>query len=177
MATDEGPPSQPRFRGFRFQITVMYLGSFDVMSKWNSCRDPPITKSTCLADITHCPGKKGVDVSRIIERQLARLGLNAYDVVSGTGDGGGENEGHQGVHAYFENLNPGYVRRRCLPDISWRTCDVAIKASGLKHRALAAYLVEGITWTRLRELATRTVPDGGLGLLRTGRSCVRTSSV
>ena len=129
---------------------------------------PPVTKSTCLADITHCPGKKGVDVSRIIERQLARLGLNAYDVVSGTGDGGGENEGHQGVHAYFENLNPGYVRRRCLPHISWRTCDVAIKASGLKYRALAAYLVEGITWTRLRELATRTVPDGGLGLFKDG---------
>ena len=28
LASDESPPSQPRFRGLRFQITVMYLGSF-----------------------------------------------------------------------------------------------------------------------------------------------------
>eukprot|EP00972_Heterocapsa_arctica_P083526 12307617-Heterocapsa_arctica.AAC.1 len=59
----------------------------------------------------HCPGKKGVDVSRIIDKQLTRLGLNPFDVVSCTGDGGGENEGHHGVHAYFEEFNPGYVRR------------------------------------------------------------------
>ena len=26
VATDESPPKQPRFRGLRFQITVMYLG-------------------------------------------------------------------------------------------------------------------------------------------------------
>jgi hypothetical protein len=168
LATDESPPSQPRFRGLRFQITVFYVGTYENLSTWNSCEDPPLIKSTCLADIMHCPGKKGVDVSRIIEKQLARLGLNCFDVTSGTGDGGGENEGHQGVHAYFENLNPGYVRRRCLPHISWRTCDVAIRASGLKYKALAAYLVEGVTWGRLRELATRTPADGGLGLFRDG---------
>ena len=105
-------------------------------------------------------------MSRTIEKQLARLGLNCFKVTSGTGDGGGENEGHEGVHAYFEDQNPGYVRRRCLPHIAWRTCDQAIRASGLRYKALAAYLVDGITWTRLRELATRTVPDGGLGLFR-----------
>ena len=64
-------------------------------------RCPPLPKSTCPADIMHCPGKKGVDVSSITEKQLGRLGLNCFDVVSGTGDGGGENEGQQGVHAYF----------------------------------------------------------------------------
>ena len=112
----------------------------------------------------HCPGKKGVDVSRILEKQLSRLGLNPFDVIAGTGDGGGENEGHSGVHAYFENLNPGYVRRRCLPHIAWRTCDVAIRASALQYKALAAYLVEGITWKRLQELATQAPADGGLGL-------------
>ena len=29
VATDESPPSQPRFRGLRFQITVMYWGAFE----------------------------------------------------------------------------------------------------------------------------------------------------
>ena len=168
LATDESPPKQPRFRGLRFQITVFYVGTYLDLSRWNTCEEPPIIKSTCLADIMHAPGKKGVDVSRIIEKQLARLGLNCFGVTSGTGDGGGENEGHAGVHAYFEDLNPGYVRRRCLPHISWRTCDCAIRASGLKYKALAAYLAEGITWSRLRELATRSIPDGGLGLFRDG---------
>ena len=96
------------------------------------------------------------------------MGLNCFDVVSGTWDGGGENEGHQGMHAYSENLNPGYVRRRCLPHIAWRTCDQAIEASALRYRKLAAYLVEGITWQRLRELATRSVRDGGLNLFKDG---------
>ena len=49
---------------------------------------------------------------------------------------------------------------------------MAIRASGLQYRALAAYLTEGITWQRLRELATRSVPDGGLGLFADGsRQC------
>ena len=168
LVTDESPPSQPRFRGLRFQITVLFWGTFPDVSLWSTCQEPPITRSTCLADIVHCPGKKGVDVSRVIEKQLARVGLNSFDVVAGTGDGGGENEGQHGVHAYFENLNPGYVRRRCLPHISWRTCDVAIRVSGLDYKALAAYFVEGITWSRLRELATRNPADGGLGLFRDG---------
>jgi hypothetical protein len=172
LVTDESPPSQPRFRGLRFQITVFYWGTYLDLSKWESKQDPPIVVTTCLADIMHCPGKKGVDVSRIIEKQLARLGLNCFDVTAGTGDGGGENEGQHGVHAYFENLNPGYVRRRCLPHISWRTCDVAIRVSGLDYRTLASYLVEGITWSRMRELATREPGDGGLGLFRDGsRRC------
>ena len=172
VVTDESPPSQPRFRGLRFQISVFYWGTYLDLAKWNSCEDPPIIRSTCLADIMHCPGKKGVDVSRVIEKQLARLGLNCFDVTAGTGDGGGENEGQSGVHAYFENLNPGYVRRRCIPHIAWRTCDLAIRSSGLDYRALAAYFVEGITWSRLRELATREPADGGLGLFRDGsRRC------
>ena len=93
LATDESPPSQPRFRGLRFQITILYVGTFVDLAQWRTCEDPPIIRSTCLGDIMHCPGKKGADVSRIVEKQLARMGLNCYDVVSGTGDGGGENEG------------------------------------------------------------------------------------
>ena len=109
LVTDESPPSQPRFRGLRFQITVFYFGTWLDLHLWETSEDPPILKTILLADIMHCPGKKGIDVSRIIEKQLARLGLNCFDVTAGTGDGGGENEGHEGVHAYFENLNPGYV--------------------------------------------------------------------
>ena len=172
LATDESPPTQPRFRGLRFQITVMYIGTFAPLSEWESSSAPPISGRCMLGDIVHCPGKKGIDVSRILEKQLARVGLNCYDVVSCTGDGGGENEGSQGVHAYFENLSPGYVRRRCLPHIAWRTADMAIRASSLDYKNLAAYLVEGITWTRLREIATRDPRDGGLQLFRDGsRPC------
>ena len=79
---------------------------------------------------------------------------------AGTGDGGGENEGHLGVHAHFENLNPGYVRHRCLPHISWRTSDVAIRTSALNYRSFAAYLNEGITWSKLQEIATTSVEQG-----------------
>ena len=168
LVTDESPPSQPRFRGLRFQITVFYWAAFKDLFQWEASPEPPIIRSSCLADIMHCPGKKGKDVSRIVEKQLARLGLNCYDVTSGTGDGGGENEGHTGVHAYFENLNPGYVRRRCLPHIAWRTCDVAIRTSGLDYKSLAAYMVEGVTWSRLRELATVDPANGGLGLFKDG---------
>ena len=77
-------------------------------------------------------------MSLVTEKQLSQVGLNGFDVCSGTGDGGGENEGHQGVHSYFENLNPGYVRRRCVPHIAWRICDAAIRASDLDYKALAA---------------------------------------
>ena len=114
-----------------------------------------------LADIMHCPGKKGIDVSGVIEKQLARVGLNVYDVVASTGDGGGENEGHQGIHSHFENLSSGYVRHRCLPHIAWRTADMAIRASGLDYRSLAAYLVDGVSWSRLRAIATTAEAERG----------------
>ena len=168
IVSDESPPSQPRYRGLRFQITCMFFGAFEDLDRWEACTDPPILKSTCLADIMHCPGKRGVDVCRLLEKQLARVGLNAFDVVAGTGDGGGENEGHMGVHANFENLNPGYVRHRCLPHISWRTSDVAIRTSALNYRSFAAYLNEGITWSKLQDIATTKVEQGGLGLFRWG---------
>ena len=125
-----------------------------------------------LADIMHCPGKKGIDVGGVIEKQLARVGLNVNDVVASTRDGGGENEGHQGIHSHFENLSSGYVRHRCLPHIAWRTADMAIRASGLDYRSLAAYLVDGVSWSRLRAIATTTEAQGGLNLFTDGsRAC------
>ena len=168
IATDESPPSQPRFRGLRFQISVFYYGAFPPVAEWGTMQAPPLTLHTALADICHCPGKKGTDVSRVLERQLARLGMNPFDVVSCTGDGGGENEGLTGIHSHFENLNPGYVRRRCLPHIAWRSADQALEEAGLDYKSLASYLAEGITWSRLRVLAVQPRAAGGLGLFRDG---------
>ncbi len=54
-----------------------------------------------------------VDVS--LQKELARVGLNSFDVVSGTGDGGGEDEGNQGIHEHLENVSPWRVRRRRAP--------------------------------------------------------------
>ena len=172
FATDESPPKQPRFRGLRFQITVLYLGFIPPVPSWESSDDPPISCASMLADIMHCPGKKGTDVSRILERQLSRVGLSTYDILAGTGDGGGENEGSSGIHSHFENLCPGYVRHRCLPHIAWRTMDMAIRASDLDYRALCAYFADGITWSRLRNIAVQDRAAGGLALFRDGsRAC------
>lgn len=52
----------------------------------------------------HRPGKRGTGVSRVLEKQLARLGLHSLDVFGSTGYGGDENEGQQGIHTYVENL-------------------------------------------------------------------------
>ena len=45
---------------------------------------------------------------------------------------------------------------------------MAIRASGLDYKALASYLVDGITWSRLREIATKGREDGGLRLFPDG---------
>ena len=50
--------------------------------------------------------------------------------------------------------------------ISWRTCDLAIKVSGLDYKALAAYLCEGVAWARLREIATKEPAHGGIWALQ-----------
>lgn len=175
LATDESPPSQPRFRGLRFQITIMYLGAFAPRSQWDDLATPPLTCTGLLGDIAHCPNKKGTEVSRVLEKQLARVGLNVYDVVSGTGDGAGENEGISGIHSLFESLSPGYVRRRCLPHIAWRTCDMAIRSSGLDYKTLAAHFVDGITWSKLRVLAT-TKSQGASTSSRMGQQSASASS-
>ena len=166
LATDESPPSQPRFRGLRFQITIVYIGSFLPEAQWEALAVPPMSRTSMLGDIAHCPGKKGTDVCRVIGKQFTRWGLPMSEVVAATGDGGGENLGKEGIHAYFESLSPGYVRRRCLPHIAWRTADMAIRASGLDYKTLAAYLVEGITWNRLKGIGTKTRNAGGLQLFK-----------
>ena len=78
LATDESPPSQPRFRVLRFQITVMYWGTFLPLVDWGRSTHPPILKRSCLGDILHCPGNNGVYVCRAIEKQLARAGMHGF---------------------------------------------------------------------------------------------------
>ena len=127
-----------------------------------------------LGDITHCPAqaKKAETCGASWKKHLRRVGLSTHDVVSGVGDGGGENEGVSGIHHSFEQENASYVRRRCLPHIAWRTADQAINEAlsltDLKYRGFMTYLREGITWTRLRDIAVRSPADGGLALFADG---------
>ena len=91
-----------------------------------------------MMGIMHCPSKKGTDVSNAMHTQLARLGGSPFDVVACTGDGGGDNEGIQGMHAHFEDMHECYVRRMCLPHISWMACDQSVRSSELDCNALSA---------------------------------------
>ena len=72
------------------------------------------------------------------------------------------------MHASFEALNPGYVRRRCISHKSWRTSDAVIRADCLSYKAICSYLNDGITWTRLRQIATVPKDLGGLQLFTDG---------
>jgi hypothetical protein len=45
---------------------------------------------------------------------------------------------------------------------------MALRASGLDYKALAAYLIDGITWSRFRAIATQAPGEGGLSLFRDG---------
>ena len=120
IATDESPPSQPRLRGLRFQVTFAYLPFFADLSAWEDAEAPPVRIEAALLDLCHCPGKDGLVVTGVVRKQLARLGLSDLDIVSGTGDGGGENGGsYDGLHTLLEAAAPGYVRRRCMHHIAW----------------------------------------------------------
>ena len=59
VATDENPPNQPRFRGLRFHISVMYIKENLPVSSWEMSASPLISSTSLLADIIHCPGERG----------------------------------------------------------------------------------------------------------------------
>ena len=106
IATDESPPSQPRFAGLRFQITTIYIGVFKHIHSWESHQEPPISVQCILGDILHCNSKRGDEVISVIDKQIERIGLSRADIVGGVGDGGNENEGKFGCDvrssSYFE---------------------------------------------------------------------------
>ena len=110
----ESPPSGPRWAGLRFQITYVYAVFIPETRGWEDDtwnKKAPVTVQRHLCDIVHAPAKDGATVSKIVLLQLERLGCSLADIVSGSTDGGGENEGVQGVHALMEGHNPLYVRR------------------------------------------------------------------
>ncbi len=171
IASDESPPASHRFTGLRFQVTYLYVPFFAAEQFWEQSPTPPIRCEKFLLDVCQCDGKDGASVMRVISKQLNRLGLSEADIVSGVGDGGGENEGMSGVHACFESSNPSYIRRRCLGHLSWRAADAGINAQDASFkqlRQLVAYVHDGITLRRLKVLATTPLAEGGLGLLREG---------
>ena len=85
----------------------------------------------------------------------------------GRGQGGGENEGVNGVHRHFEDRNPNYVRRRCFCHLPWRVADQGLAVAERDHnrlKALSEYFHDGATWTRLQAISVAPVAEGGLGM-------------
>ena len=167
LATDESPPSQRRFSGYRFQVTMAYVPAWLPEDEWDRSETPPLVVQPRLLDICHCPGKDGASLMKVLDKQLGRIGLSRYDVVGMTGDGGAENEGLlQGMHATLEADVPGYVRKRCLGHMAWRVADAVIAEIPLytKVKKICEYIGNGVTWTRLQSLAVTPPRENGLGL-------------
>ena len=128
---------------------------------------PPINRRQYLCDIVNCPGKTGDVVHEVLVNQVTRLGVISDECVSGVGDGGGENEGQQGIHKLMEDRNPSYVRRRCLLHLPWRVADQGLHEMGNLHnetKAISTYLHEGSTWQRLKAISATPIASGGLAL-------------
>lgn len=127
----------------------------------------PVSTRTLLQRFVALALQDGRGLIQILEKQLGRVGCTLADVVSASTDGGGENIGKEGLHASLQQMDLGYVRRRGLEHLSWRVCDAGLAAAGelvREYKALANYLHDGITWTRLQAIATLPENLGGLGL-------------
>ncbi len=170
FTSDESPPESAKYSGSRFQITWVYLVFFKALHMWDWPEfeeELPITRRPYLCDIVNCPGKRGEVVHSCLQKQWGRFGVSSEDCCAGVGDGGGENEGCNGVHALMEDRNPSYVRRRCLLHLPWRVADQGLAAMPDLHeatKAIATYVHEGQTWQRLKALATKPAASGGLDL-------------
>ena len=106
--------------------------------------------SRYLCDIVHAPGKTGSDLITYLDKQWDRLGINRFECVNGVGDGGGENEGFNGLHNLLETTRGDYVRRRCFGHLPWRVADACLDAQGsdyTKVKHIMTYLRDGTTWS------------------------------
>ena len=166
FSSDESPPSANRFCGLRFQITYAYLPIFKDINTWELYADRfPMDLERHLTDIVHCPSKLGNEVLKVMEKQWATLGLTRWDAHGGTGDRGGENMGYTGIHSIMEESNESYVGKICLAHLSWRVCDAGIRVMHSKKvEAIETYVRDGITWSRLKTIATASLEHGGLAL-------------
>ena len=107
FATDESPPSQWRVNAPGFQVTVVYLPLVPPTQEWERplYEDlPPLRREVYVLDIAHCPSKRGEDVMKVLGMQFARIQSWVQDLLVGTGDGGGENEGRQSIHATLDKI-------------------------------------------------------------------------
>ncbi len=52
---------------------------------WEGCDEPPVSVEPLLLDLCQCPSKDGNTVTGVVQKQLQRVGLFSFDVVSGTG--------------------------------------------------------------------------------------------
>jgi hypothetical protein len=169
FASDESPPNSNRYTGLRFQVTYVYSLIFKPRKSWDDpaySQDYPFERLRDLCDIVHVPLKTGSETLKVIERQAATKGIYRCDLVSGTGDGGGENEGVTGVHSLMEHTAGDYVRRRCFGHLPWRVADAGIReiAHSKNTESISTHLRDGITWTRLGAIACQAPATGGLGL-------------
>ena len=71
LATDESPPSQRRFGGCRFQVTMVYLCRFFPTEFWDASATPLLDMEPRLQDICHCPRKDGPSVMKVIDNSRA----------------------------------------------------------------------------------------------------------
>lgn len=173
IASDESAPRSSKYVGLRFQITLVYWLAFEPVDHWESRRfdqSYPFQRRQVVTDIVHVPLKTGSETLRVMDKQIERLGLTRLDIKSGTGDGGGENEGVGGIHSLLEYSEPTYIRRRCFGHLPWRVADQGLIA--IPHwkatQSVCTYLRDGITWSRLQAIATQGHHDGGLGFFRSG---------
>ena len=172
FASDESPPSSNRFKGLRFQVTHVFMCFFPEVHTWELHTDTyPMRVERHLCDIMHVDGKTGVITLKVIEQQLATKGCFRPDMCSGVGDGGGENEGYAGVHSLLKADNPSYVNKRCMGHMPWTVAKAGMHAAGTLYdstNALCVYLRDGVTWQRLKAIATTDRTLGGLQLFTEG---------
>ena len=142
----------------RFQITWIHAIFFKPLVEWDDADEPPIIRREFLCDVVNCPGKTGDVVYDCMVKQWSQLGIGPDECVAGVGDGGGENEGQEGVHSLIEGRCPSYVRRRCLLHLPWRVADQGLAEMGSLHdetKAISTYIHEGCTWHRFKSIAVQ----------------------
>ena len=169
FTSDEAAPNNRSLVGLRFQVTHLYYLLWEPRERWHAkVIGMPFRRFRVMTDMMHAPHKTGDETLKIVARQVERKGVLMSDICAGAGDGGGENEGISGVHTLMTAYNGSYVRRRCFGHLAWTVAraGLGMMESRKAVDALETYLADGVTWTRLSAIATSTVHQGGIALMR-----------